>query len=126
MVRDKRALIDQYVNAYNAFDIEGMLAPLHDDVEFSSVRRGERNAHVRGQTQFRHLAEHAKRLFSSRQLRVLRYDLDQTPASVDVRFCGVLEFDMPDGPRQGETVEFEGRSEFTFQEGLIRRIIDIS
>ena len=34
---EMRALLDRYLSAYNAFDIEGMLAVIHSDIEFKNV-----------------------------------------------------------------------------------------
>lgn len=125
MSDDKRILIERYLHAYNAFDIDGMLATLHDDIEFSNVSRGERNVNIVGKEQFRHLAEHARRLFSSRRLTALSYRLDVEPVIVEMRLSGVIAFDLPDGLSRGETLELDGRSEFAFRNGLICRILDI-
>ncbi len=40
----KRALIDRYLDAYNDFDVDGMMATVHPAVEFEDVSGGEVNA----------------------------------------------------------------------------------
>ena len=37
---DKRSLIKRYLDAYNAFDIDGMMSVIHPDIEFKNVSRG--------------------------------------------------------------------------------------
>ncbi|QJQ95128.1 MULTISPECIES: nuclear transport factor 2 family protein [Halomonadaceae] len=124
--KHKQILIEKYLSAYNSFDIDRMLATLHDEIEFRNVSGGVINAHASGKEQFRRLAEHGKTLFLSRQLTVRGYDLEAEPATVNIHFRGSLAFDIPEGASKGETMEMEGRSEFSFQDGLIRKIVDIS
>ncbi|WP_043528205.1 nuclear transport factor 2 family protein [Litchfieldella xinjiangensis] len=126
MENEKRVLIDHYLDAYNAFDIDRMLAVMHDRIEFSYVLNGQRSARALGKEQFRRLAEHSRTLFSSRHFEVLRYRLDDEPAAVDMDFEGVMAFDLPDGPQKGETLALESRMEFDFSDGCICRIIEIN
>lgn len=62
-----RALIERYLAAYNAFDVEGMLALLDSDVTFENRVGGQVTATARGCDEFRRLAEHAATLFTSRR-----------------------------------------------------------
>ncbi|MBN2062515.1 MAG: hypothetical protein JW882_19080 [Deltaproteobacteria bacterium] len=47
-------------------------------------------------------------------------------AFIDVAYEGVLASDMANGMKSGETLRLNGRSEFTFRDGKILRITDIS
>jgi ketosteroid isomerase-like protein len=61
---EKRALVDRYLSAYEVFDIDGMLAVIHRDIEFKNVAGGEVNANASGGIdEFRKLAEQSKTLF---------------------------------------------------------------
>ncbi|MEL6139693.1 MAG: nuclear transport factor 2 family protein, partial [Cyanobacteria bacterium J06628_6] len=64
---EKRTLILRYIDAYNRFDIDGMLSMLNTDITFKNVSGGEVNAQAEGLEQFRRLAEQAKQLFSQRE-----------------------------------------------------------
>ncbi len=124
--QEKRTLIDHYLDAYNAFDVEGMMATLHPDVEFENVSGGEVNASASGADAFRQMAEQATELFTSRQQTVTAFDPSGPGASVEIDYEGVLAADIPNGMKAGETLRLTGRSEFEFADGQISRIRDIS
>lgn len=124
--QEKRALIDRYLDAYNAFDVEGMMVTLHSAVAFENVSGGEVTASASGADAFRRLAEQATALFSSRRQTVTAFDPRGAGASVEVDYEGTLAADLPNGPSAGETLRLTGRSEFAFEDGRIIRITDIS
>jgi ketosteroid isomerase-like protein len=68
-----RDVIDRYLAAYNAFDVAGMLAVLHPNIEFRNVTNGEVTAAARGRDEFRALAKRAVTLFTSRRQVVREY-----------------------------------------------------
>jgi len=63
----KRRLIEHYLAAYNAFDLEGIMSVIHPDIEFKNISGGQVNATAAGEKEFRQLAEQSKSLFSSRK-----------------------------------------------------------
>jgi steroid delta-isomerase-like uncharacterized protein len=123
---EKRILIEQYIDAYNRFDVDGMLALLTPDVLFENVADGQVTAATSGITELRALAEQTKALFSERQQAVaaLRF----RPASVlaSIAWRGVFAIDVPNGPAAGSVIELVGESEFEFSGGRISRIVDRS
>lgn len=121
-----RVLINRYIVAYNAFDVDGMLAVLHPEVEFRNLSGGETTASADGAEQFRHLAEQSKGLFSSRRQEVTSLRVDGDTATADIRFEGVLAADLPNGSRAGEVLRLDGRSEFGVRDHRISRIVDHS
>jgi ketosteroid isomerase-like protein len=123
---EKRYLVECYLAAYNAFDIDGMMAVIHPDIEFKNVSGGEVNATTSGAGDFRLLAEKSSELFRSRKQKILTFWSNADQASVAVAFEGVLASDLPNGMKAGETLRLNGRSEFTFCDGKIYRIKDVS
>lgn len=123
---EKRALIERYLQAYNAFDVDGMIALLHPDIEFRNIAGGEVTAETSGITSLRTLAEQSKGLFSFRKQTLNRFALHNNQALIEVNFEGVLAADLPNGMKKGETLRLTGRSEFTFHDNKISRITDIS
>lgn len=121
-----RALIERYLDAYNAFDIPGMLAVLDPDVTFENVSGGQVTAAARGHEEFRALAEHAATLFRTRRQVVRDYAGDEQGARVEIDYEGVLAADLGPGLRAGETLRLAGRSTFGVRDGLITRIVDES
>ncbi len=123
---EKRSVIEQYLNAYNAFDIKGMISVIHHDIEFKNVSGGEVNATASGVDEFHELAEQSNRLFSSRKQTITSFRTENDKAFIDVAYEGVLASDLPNGMKAGETLRLNGRSEFTFRDGKIYQITDIS
>ncbi len=124
--QEKRALIRRYLDAYNAFDVDGRVETLHPDVEFENVSGGG-GAAASGVEEFRAMAERATDLFASRQQTVPSFEgTDGGAVSIEVTYEGELAQDLPDGRTAGDTVWREGRSTFEFADGQIARIIDCS
>jgi len=49
----RRELIERYIAAYNAFDVDGMLAVMSDDLVFRNVSNGETTMEIEGKCVFR-------------------------------------------------------------------------
>lgn len=126
MDEEKRNLILAYLNAYNSFDIEGMIKLLHADIVFKNIAAGEVNTQATGREEFRRLAEQSKAFFSSRQQDPSNFNFTGDQASVDITYQGVLAIDLPNGLKAGETLKLSGRSEFCFKDGLLIAISDYS
>lgn len=124
--KDIQALIERYIAAYNAFDVEGMLALMHPDVLFRNVAGGTVTAEADGIGALRALAVQSKGLFASRRQEIANLSIKGDRASASIDFKGVLAADVPGGPKAGETLCLNGRSEFEFRDGLFYRITDIS
>lgn len=124
--QEKRHLIERYLSAYNAFDIDGMMATLHPDIEFENVSGGEVNASASGAGEFRQMAEQATKLFSSRCQTITAFEINEKRALVDIAYEGMLAADLPNGMKAGQTLTLNGRSEFEFKAGKIVRIADYS
>ena len=123
---EKRILIEQFIDAYNRFDVDGMLARLTPDVLFENVADGQVTAAASGIDEFRQLAEQSKALFSERKQTITA--LKFRPASVvaSIAWRGVFAIDVPNGPTAGTVIELEGESEFEFAGGRLSRIVDRS
>jgi hypothetical protein len=122
----QKDLIARYLAAYNAFDIEAMLAQLDPAVRFENYSNGQLSAETSGIDAFRQLAEQSKGLFSEREQRVTGLALDGETVVADIAWRGVLAADVPDGPRAGTALEMSGRSEFSFGACGITKIVDRS
>jgi len=123
---EKRAAIERYLAAYNAFDIDGMMSVIHRDVRFKNVSGGEVNVTASGADEFRKLAERSRKLFSSRKQTMTSFDMKDDQVWIGVDYEGVLASDLPNGMKVGETLRLNGRTEFAFRDGKIDRITDIS
>ncbi|MCW4453691.1 nuclear transport factor 2 family protein [Flavobacterium sp. MXW15] len=121
-----KKLVDRYIAAYNAFDIDGMLVLLSPDIRFENHSGDQPATATTGIDEFRQLAQQSKTLFSEREQRVAALRIGQDSAIADIAFRGVLAADVPGGPAAGTVLELQGTSEFTFDDGRIARIVDRS
>jgi hypothetical protein len=122
----QKELIDRYLAAYNAFDVEAMLAQLDPAVRFENIANGHLTAEASGIEAFRQLAEQSKTLFSEREQRVTNLARQGATLVADIAWRGRLAADIPDGPKAGTVLEMTGRSEFGFGADAIVKIVDRS
>jgi ketosteroid isomerase-like protein len=121
-----KALVVKYLDAYNAFDIDGMLALTHPSVEFKNVSDGMVDAAANGIDALRKLAEQSRTLFSTRKQTMTSFEGSGDQAIITVMFSAVVAEDLPNGMKRGQELNLTGRTEFTFRDGKIVQIIDVS
>lgn len=126
-MQDKNVhLIHAYLDAYNRFDIEGMLEQLHPDVVFQNYSAGVLSIETRGASEFRAQAEAAAEMFSQRNQTVKAVSAQQATLVAVIDYVGTVSKDLPNGLKAGEKIELSGISEFTFLDGKIASIVDRS
>jgi ketosteroid isomerase-like protein len=121
-----RALIQRYLDAYNAFDVPAMLALLAPDVTFENRVSGAVTAAAHGREEFRALAAHAATLFTSRRQTIREYHPTPDGARVEIDYEGVLTADLGPELRAGTMLRLAGRSTFELRDGCIVRLVDES
>lgn len=122
----QQQLIESYLEAYNGFDVDGMLRLLHDDVVFRNITSGEVNLTTHGKAEFRAQAGQATQYFSQREQRVTRWQFAATQVEVLIDYVAVAAMDFPNGLKTGDTLQLQGKSVFQFADGQIAAIDDIS
>jgi hypothetical protein len=122
----QKDLIDRYLAAYNAFDIEAMLAQLDPAVRFENYSGGQLTADASGIEEFRRLAEQSKALFVEREQRVTSLAQSGTMLVAEIAWRARIAADIPGGPPAGTLLEMHGRSEFDFGPAGITKIVDRS
>lgn len=124
--KQMKLIIDQYIKAYNEFDIENMLKNVHRDVEFKNIANNEINVHIYGKEILKTQAEDSTKLLKKREMKITKQFINGDTVENDITFKAVLNVDIPDGPNSGELVKLKGRSIFKFKSGKIISIEDIS
>ena len=119
-------VIQKYIAAYNAFDVDGMLKHLSPEVRFENWSGNHRTAEASGIGEFRQLAEQAKGMFSEREQRITAIKQGAESVIVTIAYRGQLAVDIPGGPCAGTVLDLNGESEFVFDGGLISKIVDRS
>lgn len=126
MHANREKIIRDYLRAYNRFDIQGMLANLHPEIEFVNISNGETNLTLKGIEKFREQAEIAKAVFTERHQEVISMKSQSDITEVEIDYRGVLAIDLPMGLKKGDTLDLKGKSIFKFSEGKIIKLTDIS
>ena len=119
-------LIEAYIEAYNRFDVAGMLAPLHEDVVFRNIANGEVNLTTTGKEGFRQQAEQATQYFSQREQRVTDWQVNDQQVEVAIAYSAVAAIAIGNGLQPGDTLQMQGKSVFQIENGKIISIEDIS
>ena len=123
---EKKSLFHSYIQAYNSFNISGMLKLLHNEVKFENISNNKLTAKSNGLDEFKGLAEQTLTLFSTRNQRILKIDVDREKLTASIDFEAVLAVDLSEELRAGDKLKLQGISEFTFRDNLIFSIKDIS
>lgn len=118
---EQRTLIDRYVSAYNAFEVDGMLSTLTVNVRFENHSSQQPTVVADGRDAFRELAAQSAAAFSEREQRILSIEFSPSSAFAEIAFRGVLA-----ATASSRVIDLVGSTEFTFENGLISRIVDRS
>ncbi|WP_303310015.1 nuclear transport factor 2 family protein [Hymenobacter sp. BT730] len=125
-VTEHKQLVQDYIEAYNRFDVDGMVRHLHEDVVFRNISGGEVNLTTTGKESFRQQAEQATQYFSQREQRVTTWQVANNQVEVLIDYVAVAAVNLPIGLKAGDTLELKGKSVFKFADGQIVSIDDIS
>ena len=93
---EMKSLIQSYLNAYNSFDVDGMLLHLHKDIEFRNILNGVFDVETKGIDQFRELAEQSKKIFLHRLQTINNYSITDDKVEVEINYEGTLATDLPE------------------------------
>jgi ketosteroid isomerase-like protein len=121
-----QVLVDKYIEAYNGFDVPGMLACLHPDVQFEHSTNGDVTVRLDGKAAFEAQATRAAAWFTERTQHVTAFRWQDEQAEAAIDYFAITATDLPNGIKAGTTLQFSGRSVFTFRDGLIAFIQDFS
>lgn len=121
-----QALVERYIDAYNRFDVPGMLACLHPEVQFEHSTNGDVTVRLDGKAAFEAQATRAAAWFAERTQRVTAFRWQGEQAEADIDYFAVTATDLPNGVKAGTTLNFSGRSRFSFRDELIAFIQDFS
>ncbi|MBC3539238.1 nuclear transport factor 2 family protein [Rufibacter sediminis] len=126
MQEHSKQVIQHYIAAYNAFDVQGMIRDLHQDIVFENISNGVVNLRTEGIEAFTSQAEAAKQYFSQRQQTVDSWSFQENNITAAITYEARVATDLPNGMKAGDTVKMTGQSEFRLKDGLIIGITDKS
>ncbi|WP_077923724.1 nuclear transport factor 2 family protein [Spirosoma sp. 209] len=119
-------LIRQYITAYNAMDVAGMMALLHDIIVFENVSNASGITATSGKAEFEALARQSLGVFRSREQRIRSLTLGDRTAAVEIDYSAIVAVDLPNGLKAGQALMLRSVTIFAFSDGKISRISDYS
>lgn len=123
---NREAIIQKYIDAYNNFDVEGMVANLVSTITFVNISDDVINMSITGLEAFKEQAEQAKAYFSERKQSITSFTHNNDQTIIEISYEAVLAVDFPNGMKKGEKLNLSGRSIFEFYNDFITAITDIS
>ncbi|GAA3753070.1 hypothetical protein GCM10022422_43470 [Flavobacterium ginsengisoli] len=123
---NKEQIIQNYIEGYNQFDIDKMIADFDESIVFENIQNGEINMTLNGIKEFTAQAENAKEYFSARKQTITSLIQDEITAIVDIDYHAVLAIDFPNGLKAGQELNMKGRSVFQFSDDKIVKLTDMS
>ena len=126
MNEQQKEIIENYVNSYNSFDINGMTKNLDEKVVFENISNEKVDLRTEGINDFKKQAESAKQYFEEREQTIESWNFNDYKVSINIDYRAVIAVDLPNGLKKGDTLKLKGQSEFEFKEGKIIRITDKS
>jgi ketosteroid isomerase-like protein len=118
--------VEVYINAYNAMDVEGMLACLTDDVVFKNYSGDQLTAEASDKAGFEELARMGVNAFKERKQTIKKAFTMGDTTVLTIQYDAVVAQDLPNGWKAGQKLDFRGASEFRLRDGKIIRITDQS
>lgn len=120
------ATVRSYIEAYNAKDVDRMIACLAPTVHFRNISSGEVNAETRGIGEFEKLARSGAAAFRERRQRVTNCIVVADRVMVEIDYTAVVATDLPNGWKAGQELRFSGASYFELENGRIVKLVDAS
>lgn len=124
MTPQRKKIIEDYVHAYNDFDIEGMVQNMDENIIFENITDGKVDLKTEGLNDFRHQAAAAKAYFKTRHQEIKSWEFGDATVKVTITYRGILAIDFPNGLKSGDLLEMQGESVFEFKNGKIIRLTD--
>lgn len=126
MKEKQQEAIENYINAYNHFDIEGMTADLDENIVFKNLSNGEIDLKTEGLAAFKKQVNTAKQYFKQRKQTIEKWIFNDKKISIHIDYEAILNIDLPNGLKKGDTLKLKGKSSFEFDQGKIISITDES
>ncbi|GAB2481257.1 nuclear transport factor 2 family protein [Algoriphagus taiwanensis] len=123
---EREKLIQAYLEAYNAKDVEGMMEVLEDDVVFENFSSGEKTHSLNGKKEFQTQANDALAYFSSRKQEIKSMTHEKEKTEIKIDYWAIAAMDFPNGIKKGQELSLQGKSVFEFGSKGITKITDIS
>lgn len=108
-MKNREALIQNYIEGYNNFDFEKMTKNLSENIIFQNIENGQLTMNINGIEEFRKQAEIAKMYFFKREQTITSYKHTDNKTEIEIDYFGILAQDFPNGMKKGEEINLKGK-----------------
>jgi hypothetical protein len=126
MMTNRKKVIENYIKAYNEFDIDKMVEDFDENIVFENIQGGETNMSLKGLSAFKDQAEQAKSYFTTRKQTIRSFKHEDNQTEIEINYSATLAIDFPNGFKPGQELILKGKSIFTFQGNKVIKLTDIS
>lgn len=112
----REEIVRNYIQAYNNFDVEGMVQHFSEDVVFENIQNGVTTDSLEGIEAFKEQAESAKSFFEDREQVISELHESSNLIEVRIQYTASLAMDISDTIKQGDKIELAGKSYFYFND----------
>jgi hypothetical protein len=123
---DREKMIENYIEGYNQFDINKMVADFEYHIVFKNIQNDETNMSLIGLEEFRQQAEQAKTYFTTRTMTIKSFKHLDNETEIEIDYYAILGIDLPNGLKKGQELNLKGKSIFKFSGNKISELTDIS
>lgn len=96
-------MIEQYIDSYNRYDVDGMLLALHPKIVFRNVSHGKTDLVTNRLAEFKAQVETAISFFKeSRQTITELIIPDKRTAEATINYNALLSINLPNGMKAGD------------------------
>lgn len=122
----QKQIVENYVKAYNSFNVSGMLVDLDENIVFENISNGKIDIKIEGLDNFKKQSESATHYFSQRKQTIEDWEFNESIVTILISYEAILAIDLPNGLKCGDFLNLKGKSIFEFIEGKIVKIKDES
>jgi steroid delta-isomerase-like uncharacterized protein len=119
-------LILEYIRAYNAKDVDAMLACFAEACVFENISGGKINVRAAGKAALEALMSRSVEAFATREQKVLSLTEGQGRIVAEIDYHAVLQADLTPDLKAGSRLDLRGVSVFEVAAGKITRLSDYS
>ncbi|WP_143960130.1 nuclear transport factor 2 family protein [Litoribacter populi] len=124
-MQEREAIIRNYVEGYNNFDVPQMTQDFSEDIIFENIQNGELTMSLRGKKDFSRQAEQATSYFSERHQRINKFRHEETLTEIGIEYYAVVASNLPNGLSKGQELKLNGKSVFKFDGLKIVKLTDV-
>jgi hypothetical protein len=125
-MKDWEIIIQNYIDGYNRFDIDKMLADFDDHIIFENIQDGQTTMSLTGLTALKQQAEMAKKYFTTRIQTIKSFKHVDNTTEIEIDYHAILAMDFPNGLKKGQELNLSGKSRFVFEKDRVIKLTDIS